>query len=267
MEYPLITSKELYELLNDNTHLILLDASRVFDSNHTIEGAIHFDIKNEFSDTSNDLPNTLPSQEYFQAQCRKIGVNQNSKIVVFDNEGIFTSPRVWFLFKTFGHKDVCILDGGLPDWEVHHFPVASPKKQFITGNFIAQFNPSYVASYNEVVHNIETQDCILIDARSSGRFLGELPEPRAHLRSGHIKNAINLPYTFVVENGKFKSKKILKEIFESLDLKNKSVIFSCGSGITACIILVAFVIVNEKIHSVYDGSWTEWANKNSLFLS
>lgn len=264
MIHPLITSEKLYVILNNN-NLVLLDASRKFNDNHTIKGAIHFDIKNRFSDISSALPNTFPEEQYFQEECRKIGINQNSKIVVFDNEGIFTSPRVWFLFKAFGHENVTILDGGLPDWENHHYPVGGSKNECMNGDFEAHFNSSFVTSYDAVVNNIKTQNCLLIDARSLGRFSGASPEPRTHLQSGHITNAINLPYTTVLEDGKFKTIEVLKDIFRALDIEDKPVIFSCGSGITACIILVAFVLVNGNIYSIYDGSWTEWAEKNNLF--
>ena len=265
MENLLITSKELYQILGQED-LVLLDASRKRDTDLSIKGAIHFDIKNKFSDPGNMLPNSFPSEKYFQEQCREIGINQNSRIVVFDNEGVFMSPRAWFLFKAFGHENVAILDGGLPDWEKFNYPLESLKGPNLIGDFKAFLNTSMITSYNEVVSNIVTKDCLLIDARSSGRFLGIDPEPRPHLKSGHINNAINLPYTEVLEGGKFKNVASLKEIFSSLDIeKDKPIIFSCGSGITACIILIAFKCVSDHFFSIYDGSWTEWAEKNKIF--
>jgi len=244
----------------------LLDASRKRDTDLSIKGAIRFDIKNKFSDPVNMLPNSFPSEEYFQKQCQEMGVNQNSRIVVFDNEGIFMSPRAWFLFKAFGHENVVVLDGGLLDWKKNDYPIESLKEPNSIGDFKASLNASMITSYNEVVNNIATKDCLLIDARSSGRFLGIDPEPRPHLKSGHINNAINLPYTEVLEGGKFKSIASLREIFSRLDIEEgKPIIFSCGSGITACIILIAFKRVSDQFSSIYDGSWTEWAEKNKIF--
>lgn len=260
---PIVSSSWLFNNLND-PDLIILDASQKTAAgeftNTRIKGARHFDLNNAFRDTSNELPNTLPSPEQFEENCRRLGINQSSKIVVYDNLGIYLSPRVWWMFKTMGHLNVAVLNGGLPEWIRLGYTTSSEEENnVIPGDFESKFNPKMVKDYDFVSSNISRHEAVLIDARSAGRFEGIAPEPREGLPSGHIPESMNLPYTEVLKNGKFKPTEDLVEIFNTLEIKEKPLVFSCGSGITACIILLAseLVINNEK--SVYDGSWTDWA--------
>lgn len=264
MTSPLISVQDLYSSL-DTENIVILDASRKPDLDNSIPKARHFDIKNSFSDSANKLPNTFPSAEQFQEACRALGINTTSKIIVFDNEGIFTSPRVWFMFIAFGHDNIHILNGGLSEWQRCKFPTSSMNKDYKAGDFKADLLPASVLTYGDVCQNIPSEEYVLIDARSNTRFMGTSPEPRPHIKSGHIKNSLNLPYTEVLENGKYKSKKELKQVIDALGLQEKLLAFSCGSGITACIILVAFSIVYPSQYSIYDGSWTEWAEREKLF--
>ncbi len=260
----LVSVNWLKKNIEDNG-LILLDASMYFDPSKTILGAQHFDIKNIFSDPDNPLPNSFPNPEYFQLEAQKLGINDDSTLIVFDDKGIFTSPRVWWMFTVMGFKNIAVLDGGSPAWIAQNLPIAAKTiKRKYKGNFKVNFDPSQVKSYAEVLTNCTTSTYQIIDARSSGRFLGREPEPRPHLQSGHIQNSINLPYTDVLKDGKFKSTLELEKIFSEFNLSERPIIFSCGSGITACIILLALALISDHEHSVYDGSWTEWAEKQSL---
>lgn len=266
MTTPLVTAAWLETHLKDD-HIILLDASPTFDLSSTIQGAQHIDIKNTFSDTSSLFPNTFPTAAQFQREARALGINTNSHIVVFDPKGIFHSPRVWWMFRTMGHEKVSVLDGGLPAWNSNRYPTGNPTQ--ITrkeGDFKASLDPTAIKSYEHILQNSKDSACTLIDARSSGRFEGTDPEPRAHIKSGHIPNALNLPYTEVLEDGSYKSKEELNTIFKSLQLPDKPIIFSCGSGITACVILLARYLGTGQLSLVYDGSWTEWAEKQELFV-
>ncbi len=248
-------------------NIVLLDASAHFNTTSNIFGTQHFDIKNTFSDTQSGFPNTFPQPAQFEKECQALGINTDSHIIVYDDKGIFTSPRVWWMFKTMGHHNVSVLDGGLPEWIANDFPVTTiVEVTRPTGNFKAHLDESAIKSYAQVVQNITTSNCQLIDARSSGRFNGTDPEPRTHIQSGHIKNSLNLPYTEVLDNGKFKSTEELKLTFDNLNLEDTPIIFSCGSGITACILLFAFALISDREPSVYDGSWTEWAEKQELFV-
>ncbi len=228
-----------------------------------ITGAQLFDLKNNFSNQESNLPNTFPSTEQFQEECQKLGVNQNTKIVVYDNLGIYWSPRVWFMFKAMGHKNIAVLDGGLPEWMKKGFYVENRMavKSNTKGNFKASYNSEMVVDFTTVLENSKEEKALLIDARSKGRFEGTEPEPRKDLRSGNIPNSINIPFTRVLENGKFKSESELSDVFKDLEKETKPLIFSCGSGITACIVLLASTLVFDTKQSVYDGSWTEWAQK------
>ena len=267
MTDQLVSTKWLEQHLSDN-NIVLLDASAHFNTTSNIKRAQHFDIKNTFSDTESTFPNTFPDSAQFEKECQVLGINTNSHIIVYDDKGIFNSPRVWWMFKTMGHHLISVLDGGLPEWIAHDLPVTNHVVvKRTTGNFKAHLDESAIKSYAQVVQNITTSNCQLIDARSSGRFNGLDPEPRTHIQSGHIKNSINLPYTEVLDKGKYKSTQELKLIFDNLNLTDAPIIFSCGSGITACIILFALSLISDRQHSVYDGSWTEWAEKESLYVA
>lgn len=271
MNTPIISASELRALGTDPS-LIILDASPTSNKSGLktefadlqIKGARFFDLKSKFSDQSSEMPNTLPSPENFERECRNLGINQNSKIVVYDNLGIYTSARVWWMFSAMGHKNIAVLNGGLPEWINAGFetePIS--KKTFPAGNFKSNPNFNLKTNIESVVENIDTQDSIVIDARSEGRFEGTAPEPREGLKSGHIPNSKNLPFDEVLEDGKMKTPEELEAIFEALNFEEKPMIFSCGSGLTACIIMLAAETVSNIPKSVYDGSWTEWAQKQS----
>ncbi|MFT4698162.1 MAG: thiosulfate/3-mercaptopyruvate sulfurtransferase [Flavobacteriaceae bacterium] len=268
----LVSSQWLKDHLS-SPNLIILDAhlpSNTSKIASTLEGlqiknARLFDIKNTFSDQNSELPNTLPSPKYFETSCRSIGINKDSIIVVYDQIGIYTSPRVWWMFKTMGHDNVYLLNGGLPEWISQGFETEEKQNaSYAKGNFKAQLNPNAVKNSNQLLENLNTNEFTVLDARSSDRFKGEKKEPREGLRSGCIPSSINLPFTEVLENGTFKSVAELKNIFNYLKLDEKELIFSCGSGITACITLVASELISEKKTAIYDGSWTEWGQNHQL---
>ena len=266
MTEPIVSSQWLLENLN-HPDLIILDASQkaiAADKKEVnklqIAGARFFDLKNNFSDTSAHFPNTLPNAAQFELESQKLGINSSSIIVVYDNLGIYSSPRVWWMFKTMGHQNIFVLNGGLPDWIANNYPTEEKHPQQLElGNFKAHFNADKVKGYDFIKANLNNENNITVDARSSGRFNGTAPEPREGLRSGSIPNSFNLPFGDVLEHGKFKSKEELKAIFSEINPENKALIYSCGSGLTACIILLAGELILSNSTSVYDGSWTEWA--------
>jgi thiosulfate/3-mercaptopyruvate sulfurtransferase len=267
MNQSLVSSKWLHENL-DSSALIILDASQKDTKseltsefgNLKIKGAKFFDLKNAFSDQTSQFPNTFPSADQFEMECQKLGINRTSRIIVYDNLGVYTSPRVWWMFKAMGHEEVYVLNGGLPDWISNGFEVESlGDSPQLPGNFKAKLQSGFVKGIDFIQSNAITQKNILIDARSSGRFNGTAKEPREGLRSGHIPNSINIPFTNVLENGKYKSETELRELFEETDMDERPLIFSCGSGVTACIVLLAAEMVLDNKTAIYDGSWTEWA--------
>jgi thiosulfate/3-mercaptopyruvate sulfurtransferase len=269
MKEPIVSVNWLKEHLEDSD-LIILDANMQVNQSRVaphlkdiqIKGARFFDIKNEFSDTKSDLPNTLASPTEFETAARKLGINKNSKIVVYDSLGVYSSPRVWWLFKIMGHDNVWVLDGGLPAWVKENLAVEKTKKsEYSLGDFESKFRPEMVKTKEQVLSNIQTKDAVLIDARSTDRYSGETEEPRAGLRSGHIPGSINIPYSTVLNEGKFLPKEELQKI---LPQNERPLMFTCGSGITACIDMIAYELISDNPKAIYDGSWTEWGQNESL---
>lgn len=261
----------------DHPDLIILDASlpkpmtKAEDNplaEIQIPGALFFDIDHRFSDATINLPHTMLSEEDFNGEARKLGINNESKLVVFDNLGVYSSPRVWWMFKAMGHDDIAVLDGGLPEWVKAGLPTeAKEKSQINPGNFTANPRSSFFKNADDVLSVQSDTDTLILDARSRGRFEGTEPEPRAGLRGGHIPNSICLPFPEVVRENKMKDSNELKDQFEQLGVKHHDLVFSCGSGLTACIIALAAQIAGYEKLSVYDGSWSEWGQPGNLPVS
>lgn len=267
MEKTIVTSQWLQTHLSD-PELIILDASQQgnisgLEAEHEgiqIKGARFFDLKGKFTDTNARFPNTLPSAQDFEREAQKLGINASSKLVVYDKLGIYSSPRVWWMFRAMGHEQVAVLNGGLPEWIAQGYETeAIQEKEYELGNFKAKLQADQVKDFQFVKSNTEKQDYLVIDARSAGRFAGTAPEPRKGLRSGSIPNSINIPFQEVLVDGKLKAPEELKTLFEEAITSNKPLIFSCGSGLTACILHLASELVSTQKKAVYDGSWTEWA--------
>ena len=252
------------------SNLIILNATiqkavsnNDFDTTSTqIPHARFFDLKHKFSDAFGEFPNTFPSEKQFTTEAQKLGINKDSCLVIYDEKGIYSSARVWWMFKAFGHKNVAVLDGGFPAWKYASFKV-EPKKateKIVLGNFKAYYNPKYMRFFDDIVETVKSKSHVVIDARSESRFKGLEPEPRQGLRSGNIPDSINLPYTSLLANGCLKTSTELKAIFTDIVSADNAIIFSCGSGITACILALGAEISGYENISVYDGSWTEWGS-------
>jgi thiosulfate/3-mercaptopyruvate sulfurtransferase len=267
MPTPLVSSEWLNNNFDD-PDIIILDASEkdnkagliVDHEDVQIKGSRVFDLKNSFSDFESNFPNTLQAPEAFEEAARKLGINSSSKIVVYDNLGIYNSPRVWWMFKIMGHDKISVLNGGLPDWVQEGFEVEPIQtNDYEPGDFKATYRPELFKSVTDVINNLEDKNAVVIDARSAGRFNGTAPEPRKGLQSGHIPGSLNIPFQQVLDNGKYKSKEELLEIFNDLKLEDRPLIFTCGSGITACVLYLASELSISNPKAVFDGSWTEWA--------
>lgn len=263
IESPLIS----VNWLNNNadvSNLIVLDATInkvIHDSSIRIPNARFFDIKQKFSDVSAPFPSTFPSKEQFQKEARALGINRDSIIVVYDDKGIYSSARAWWLFKTFGFNNVAVLEGGLPEWKVQNFKVENYQHETYTqGDFEAEYQPRLMTDFKGIKAFSNDSEALIIDARSEHRFKCLVDEPRAGLRRGTIPNSINLPYTLLLEGHKLKSKVELSKIFNNLVEDKPKVVFSCGSGITACILALAATLCNYNNLIVYDGSWTEYGS-------
>jgi thiosulfate/3-mercaptopyruvate sulfurtransferase len=247
-----------------NSDCILLDASippiGTAPENivkETIPGSLFFDIEKSFSDPDSGLPHTLIQPALFEKKVQSLGINQNSVIVVFDAYGVYSSPRAWWMFKIMGHEKVFVLNGGLIAWKAAGYKIelafAQPKSR---GDFQANFQVDRVVTKEQISAQINDPIYTIFDARSAARFNGQVDEPRKGLRKGHIPGSYNIPFSECVESGYLKSNQALSPIVKN-DSSMQNV-FTCGSGITACIPLLAFYESGCRNLSLYDGSWAEW---------
>jgi len=268
---PLVSVSWLSDNLEDK-NIVVLDASmaQVSINNDTkltdiqIPTSRFFDIKLNFSDPSGRFSNTLPSEERFTREAQKIGIFKNSTVIVYDEKGFYSSARAWWLLKAMGHNKTAILDGGLPEWLKERMKVE--KKMTYNGergDFVANYNPIFIKNFRQIENSLNDENTIIIDARSAERFAGQIPEPREGLRSGRIPGSVNLPYSRLLNGSTLKSTSELKAIFGEISQKNDSLIFTCGSGVTACILALGAAIAGYDKLSVYDGSWTEYGSLKS----
>ncbi|HVV32659.1 MAG TPA: 3-mercaptopyruvate sulfurtransferase [Vitreimonas sp.] len=236
------------------------DAKALF-AERRIPGAIFFDI-DEIADTSVDLPHMLPSPEKFASRMKARGIGDGTRVIVYDNHGVFSAPRVWWTFRVMGHEDVAVLDGGFPAWERGGYPIETGQPQTrMERHFTPRMRSDLVKSLDDVRRILDSGGKTpIFDARPGPRFRAETPEPRAGLRGGHMPGAINTPSGELVDaNGFLKSADELKKIFAMSGADpSKPAVCTCGSGLTAAIIALALARTGKWDASVYDGSWTEW---------
>ena len=274
---PLISCQQLQSLLC-NENIIVLDASippigaqPLPESRWPevcIASAVKCDINDSFSDHSAASPHTMLSPEVFQHEARAIGVNNESIIVAYDDLGMFSAARTWWMFKAMGHKNVYVLDGGLPQWIKLKLPTTAANKENAPkqGNFDVHYQSQMFCDKEYVLHALNNNNVKIIDARSKGRFNGTEEEPRVGVRKGHIPNAQNLPFTNLLENGMFRSSEEVRKLLFKYATTDQQLIMSCGSGVTACILALAADISGYSAITVYDGSWSEWGANHNLPL-
>lgn len=270
---PIVSPQWLNENL-DNPNLVILDASvykavtgvPLDPDRKYLPGAIQFDLENVFSDFESDQTNAIPKPEIFAEQAKALGINSDSVIVIYDARGVYSSPRAWWIFKSMGHQAVYVLDGGLGAWERSAYATkASLSIATGVGNFSAAYQAHHVADSVQVLANIDQENIAVVDVRSKARFLGLEAEPRAGIRAGHIPSSFNLPYPSVLKQGMYRSAEELREIFNKSGInQQQQFTFSCGSGMTACIVLLAAEAIGYHNNAVYDGSWSEWGADHSL---
>lgn len=278
MEIPssLVTAAWLKQHI-DQPDLVVLDASWFMPGSErnakeewqqqAIPRARFFDFDTEIKDHASPLPHMLPSAELFAEQVTQLGITNQSKIVVYDSQGIFSAPRVWWMFRAMGHQHVAVLDGGLPAWVQAGGQLSQGEMPIsATVDYRANFQPHWVVDADTVNRQLNNYAVTIVDARPKARFNGEQPEPREGVRSGHMPNAQNLPFAKLVVDGHLAKSEKLEQYFEALSLDKTDIdvqlqeqqyIFTCGSGITACILALAAEQTGRTNLAVYDGSWTE----------
>ncbi|ANG95878.1 3-mercaptopyruvate sulfurtransferase [Brucella pseudogrignonensis] len=231
-----------------------------YDAAH-IPGAVFFD-QDVIADKDSGLPHTLPSPELFARHVGAMGITADETIVVYDGPGMFSAPRVWWMFRVMGVKNVLVLDGGFDGWKAANFPVTDEVTKIAATLFTPSFNAAKVVDFAEMSKIVDGRSSQIADARAAGRFTGRDAEPREGMRSGHMPGARNVPVGSLSENGQLKSLDSLREIFASagVDL-NKPVVTSCGSGVTAAVITLALTSLGHEDNRLYDGSWSEWGSR------
>ncbi len=225
-----------------------------------IPGAQFFDIDAQ-SDASSPYPHMLPSPQQFEKAMAAFGIGDDTTVMVYDTSPMFSAPRVWWMLRAFGHEKVVILDGGMKAWKAVDYPVvdrATPQQP--TATFTAKPNPALVRSFDDMMRIARDGSAQILDARGEPRFYAREPEPRPGLRGGHIPGAKNAHYaTLIAADGTLKPADELKRLFESkgVDL-SAPIVTSCGSGVTAAIVMLALVVAGAQDVALYDGSWSEW---------
>lgn len=225
-----------------------------------IPGAAFFDV-DAVSDHAVDLPHMYPDAAQFARDVGALGVSSGDTVVVYDHGGWVAAPRAWWMFLSFGHRNVKVLNGGLKKWRAEGRAIESGKASPKPGQFTATLDKNFIRSKQQLVDNLSSHAEQVIDARSSGRFDGSVAEPRAGLRGGHIPGSRNLPYNelFDATTGIMKPLDEMKRAFDKagLDLA-KPVVTSCGSGVSAAVLTLALYRLGVRGSALYDGSWSEW---------
>jgi thiosulfate/3-mercaptopyruvate sulfurtransferase len=268
---PLVTPEWLSTRLQNSNTIILdatlppvgvtppIDTHARYLAQH-IPGAIFFDIE-ELSDHSTSLPHMLPTAEDFSRSMSALGVGDDSTIVVYEQEGVFSAPRAWWALRTFGAQHVYLLDGGLRAWVEAGLPTEAGPVHHPPATFHATLNPKAVKNLSQLKDKITNHQQIL-DARSAARFNGTAPEPRPGLSSGHMPGATSVPFTELVEDGRLKPAEKLRDLFLAKQVNlQQPITTTCGSGVTAAVIALGLEVAGAKNVSLYDGSWAEYAQQ------
>ncbi len=234
------------------------DALAEYQTAH-IPGAVFMNLA-ELVDNAAAVENTLPSPDKFASRMQSLGLGDGSRIVLYDDSAVKTSARAWFMLKMFGAHNVAILDGGLAKWKAEGRPTASGVETLRNRHFTAWSDPARLRGKADVLANIGSKTEQVVDARGAGRWSGAEPDPRPNIAAGHIPGSLNVPYSSLfAPDGTWKTPDAIKAAFEAagVDL-SRPVISSCGSGMTANVVIFALHLIGKDDVSLYDGSWSEW---------
>jgi len=266
---PLISTEWLAAHLNDDDVKVIDGSWRLpggaptlddYEKRH-IKGAVFLDI-DAIADQQSHLPHMLPAPETFASAVGALGVANKNTVIVYDDAGCFSAARVWWMFRVMGHDRVAVLDGGLPKWLAEDRPVTHAVSSPIPRNYKASFQQERVCGASDIRRHLNTDDALILDARPASRFLGETPEPRAGLRSGHMPGAANMPHVSVLNDDQtfLNEQKLATILTDAGVTPNKQIITSCGSGVTAAVLSLALELAGHRDHKLYDGSWAEWGD-------
>lgn len=268
---PLVSTSWLADHLRD-PGLALVDASwympaagrdphAEYLASH-LPGAVFFGI-DEIADKMTTLPHMLPAPEEFAHAAGALGIAETDTIVVYDEAGVFSAPRVWWEFSAMGARNVRVLDGGAPQWRAEGRPTEAGESKRPARTFHPLFRPELVVDFFGVLNLTRSGARTIVDARPADRFRGAAPEPRPGLASGHIPGSVNVPVGSLSTNGKLRPADELKAIFAGAGVElSKPIVTTCGSGITASTLALALTLAGAEDVAVYDGSWAEWGGRH-----
>ncbi len=229
-----------------------------------IPGAVFFDI-DKIADLSSALPHMLPDAPFFESKMAALGIAEDMQIIVYDAPGLLGAARVWWTLRAFGALNVKILEGGLAKWKAEGRPLETGPVERPFAKFIARLETEMVADAQMVLEASKKGSAQIVDARQAARFRGETVEPRPGVRSGHIPGSLNVPYRELLDDGKLKAPQEIKQAFAQAGVDfAKPIITTCGSGVTAAILLLALESIGKTGVVLYDGSWTEWGARPDL---
>ena len=272
--HPLISPEELAGRIGE-AGLIVLDATftlpnqgrnarQEFEASH-LPGARFFDI-DAIADLDSSLPHMLPSPQFFGEEVSKLGISNDSEVIVYDGNQFMASARALWMFRIFGHERVRVLDGGIHHWRQSGLPVTTELPSIESGKFNAGFQPHLVKDFTDIQTLSEQGTTQIVDARPEGRFLGAEPEPRPGLRSGHIPGSRNLFFKHLLdpETQRFLAPERLESIYRDAGiLPDQPIVATCGSGVTAAILALGLALLGHRDTPIYDGSWSEWGQPGS----
>lgn len=269
---PLVSTDWLAQHLDD-PELVLCDASfylpndprdaQALFAEARIPGARFFDI-DTIKDTATDLPHMLPGPEEFAAMVGALGIGNDSRVVFYDQLGLFSAARGWWMMRAMGHDKAAVLDGGLPKWRAEGRPVESGvPAASAPARFTPAFRPDMVRDLAAMRGIVSDGSALILDARPAGRFQGTVPEPRAGMRGGHMPGAHNIPFNdLLAADGTMLPPDQLRARFaaEGAD-GSRPVVTSCGTGVTAAVLVLGLAVAGLPDAALYDGSWTEWGGR------
>jgi thiosulfate/3-mercaptopyruvate sulfurtransferase len=230
-----------------------------YDRGH-IPGTVFFDI-DDIAEPGTSLPHMIPSPELFARKMEGLGIGDDDRVVVYDSAGLSSAGRAWWMLRLFGHRNVALLDGGLPQWKADGRPLETAVPNPPLRRFTAQFDPALVRDKHALLGNLATLREQVVDARAAGRFAGVAEETRPGLRRGHIPGSRNLPYDRVTDpqTHRLRDAEALSQLFRDAGVAlDRPIVTSCGSGVTACALAFALHLIGHPGAAVYDGSWSEW---------